>query len=450
MEMNSFRLAALLVVAITPILLIRPKLLTYIYLGLLLYMPNTLAFGVKHNVQYLDFYGAGTGVFLRSLISMYLMLVFVVSLIFYRDKQNATNSCLSVKVLLILSVYYLFYAFCGVLSGVLLKDIFSGNSAIHLVDMTLFMLVLLRFCSEEKEFTTLTYFMIFCVASREIFGLIRFFLFEGDFSNVYLNVEKIKVKLTFQDINDSLLGCLVGYYCAWELMFNRNKMRFIAKLLYLLVVAMAILTIMFSFRRSAWLGLLLASSWFVFKQPFRRQFQISFVVASVMAVTFSQLLMMRLGKFGHSGLSLLFYDIMGKHGEVTMKSGRFSELNAAIYAIRENPLFGVGPWGTFGPFEKDFMHGGVLQIWLKLGLVGEILFIAAMIAFFLFYFMKSRELQPEKRGWFEAGFAGVLFMIPTFCIGTPIIEYRTMQLTALCLALPYMTYAAYKYTYKNG
>jgi hypothetical protein len=446
MEINSFRLAALLVAAITPLLLIRPKLLTYIYLGLLLYMPNTLAFGVKHDVEYLDFYGAGTGTFIRSLISMYLLGVFIVSLIFYRDEQNVTSGCQSVKVFLVLSAYYFSYAVCGILSGIPLEEVFKGNSAIHLVDMTMFMLVLLRFCSDEKELTNLTYFLIICVASREIYGLIRFFFFGGDFSNVYLNVEKIKIKLTFQDINDSLLGCLVGYYCAWELMFNWDKLRKIAKFLYPLIVALAVFTIMFSFRRSSWLGLFFVSIWFIFKQPIRRQLQISLVVASFMAVTVSQLLTMRLGKFGHSGFSLLVYDIIGKKGEITTKTGRFAELNAPITVIKENPIFGIGPWGTFGfgPFEKDYMHGGVMQIWLKLGLVGEVLFFSAVISFFLFYLMKTRELLPENRGWFESGFAGVLFMIPTFSIGTPIIEYRTMQLTALCLALPYIAYATYK------
>jgi O-antigen ligase len=444
MEIDAFHLAVLFVAIITPLLLIRPKSLTYLYLGLLLYMPNTLAFGVKRNVEYLDFYGAGTGVYVRSLISLYLLGVFVVCLFTYRDKLRVISGCQSFKILSILSIYYLGYALFGLLSGFSLEEVISGNSAIHLVDMTLFMFVLLKFCSEEKDFTNLTYFLIFCVASREVFGLIRYFLFNGDFSNVYLNVEKIKIKLTFQDINDSLLGCLAGYYCAWQLMFNRNRLGRMARFLYLVVVALALFTIMFSFRRSAWLGLLLASSWFVLKQPFRRQIQISLVVASIMAITFSKLLTMRLGKFGHNGLSLFIHDILGKQGEITMKSGRFTELNGGINAIKENPIFGIGPWGSFGPFGKDFMHGGILQIWLKLGFIGEALFVAAILAFVFYYFVKTRELLPEDRGWFESGFAGFLFMVPTFSIGTPIIEYRTMQLTALCLALPYMAHAIYK------
>jgi hypothetical protein len=41
----------------------------------------------------------------------------------------------------------------------------------------------------------------------------------------------------------------------------------------------------------------------------------------------------------------------------------------------------------------------------------------------------------------DAGFAGLLFWMPTLFIGTPIIEFRSMLLLGLTLALPYLPLA---------
>jgi hypothetical protein len=50
-------------------------------------------------------------------------------------------------------------------------------------------------------------------------------------------------------------------------------------------------------------------------------------------------------------------------------------------------------------------------------------------------------MAPRERGLLLVGAAGLLFMLPTFLFGTPLIEFRTMQLLALALALPYCAVA---------
>jgi hypothetical protein len=40
----------------------------------------------------------------------------------------------------------------------------------------------------------------------------------------------------------------------------------------------------------------------------------------------------------------------------------------------------------------------------------------------------------------DAGFAGLLFWMPTLLIGTPVIEFRTMLLLGLTLAMPYLAH----------
>lgn len=442
MELNGFRIAVLIMVALAPVLLLRPKLLIYIYLCLIFSIPNTLGFGVKHNVEYLAFYGAGTGVMIRPLISFYLLGIFLVTLVMYRGRGAKLSECNTLKTLIALSAFYILYALFGIVSGVPIVKIFNGHSAVHIVDMTMFMLVMLKFCSNEEDLKNFSLFLVTCVAVRELFGLVRFLFFGGDISNVYAHVEGIKVTLTFQDINDNLLACLAGFYCAWMLLYCWRQLGTVTRFFYLAMVPLTLFTIMFSFRRSAWLGLCLAGVWLIVKQPIRRQVLVWIVGAAVAAFTFTTLLTMRLGQYQHSRSSLLFYDVVNRQGAITTKQGRFSELATAFETIKNNFIFGVGPWGGIDSLGRvDYMHGGVLQIWLKLGFIALLLFLFSILLYVHFYFSKLREVPPEKRGWYEAGFAGIIFMIPTFFIGTPIVEYRTMQLVGLCLALPFVVYA---------
>ena len=457
--LNIFRYAVIVLVGLNAVLLLRPKYIVYIYVGLILFIPNTLALGVKKGFNYLDFYGAGTGVMLRPLISLYLLLLFFIALFAFRNDKLPLRRCHPLFFMMFLSVYYLVYAFYGTISNIPLSDILQGNSAIFVVDLTLLFYILLKFGSEEREFSRFTRFIIICVFTREVYGLIRFLFFGGDFSNVYSNVEKIHVRLTFQDINDSLLACLTGFYCAWELMYNRIRMRLVGRVFYVFVVGMSVFTIMFSYRRSAWIGLCLAAGYFVLKQPLRRQILAGIVVTAVATIMFGFMMTSRLGQYEKSRSSLLLYDITDRSGQITMKSGRFTEVARGLETISHNVMSGVGPWGSIEALSgiegwsvtdslsnRDYMHGGLLQVWLKLGFPGFALFFLALVTFIVFCLKRSRELMPEKRGWLEAGFAGMLFMIPTLCIGTPVIEYRTMQLMALCLALPYITVALLRRT----
>jgi len=442
MELSYFHFGVLSIVCLTLVALVYPKFNTYIYLGLIFFMPNTLAFGVKKGVEYISFYGAGTGLMVRPLISYYLLGLFFISLILYRNHKSILKQCRPAQIFIILSAYYAIYAIGGIASGVPINKVLSGSSAIHLVDMTLFIIILLRFCTDEKELSRLTTFTIACVFMIMCYGLIRYFFFGGDISNVYSNIEGIKIKLTFQDINDSLLACIVCYFCSWSLTNNWSNTSLRTKVFYIAVIALSIFTVLFSYRRSAWIGLCLAGVWFVFKQPMRRRIQVGIVFVVIATFMFTTLLTARLGQYEDKRSSVLFYDINNKQGDIATKSGRFSELSWAFDTIKNNLIFGVGPWGTIGyRGNRDYMHGGVMQIWLKLGLIGITLFVLAILFYITFCLTKYRKLPAGERGLFETGFAGLLFLLPTLCIGTPVIEYRTMQLLALCLALPYIIYA---------
>lgn len=446
MEFNEFRIAVLAFLALTPLLMLRPKFIFYVYLGLIVYFPNVLGFGVSSNVKFFSLYGAGTGMLLLPLVNIYLYSIFFLSVIFYRNHLGKVQQWSTLTWLWALSAFYLIYAFVGVAINAPLEKILGGHSTINILNMTLLMAIILRVYADEKELPRLTHFLIFCVVTRDLFGLVRFAFWGGDISNVYANVEKIDVTLTFQDINDSLLACVVGFYCAWVLLFKWRLLSLRGRLGYAAIVALTVFTIMFSFRRSAWIGLFLAGGLLVLRQPIKRRIQVGILGGLVATFILTTLITMRLGQYEQSRKGfLLLYDVTGQQGQVTAKEGRFTELAAALETIKENWLWGVGPWGHYdfgGP--RDYMHGGLLQVSLKLGLIGLVLFLLSTLAWVAFYLGKRKSIADQERGLFEAGAAGLLFLLPTFAVGTPFVEFRTMQLMGLCLALPYLAYTVEK------
>jgi hypothetical protein len=88
-----------------------------------------------------------------------------------------------------------------------------------------------------------------------------------------------------------------------------------------------------------------------------------------------------------------------------------------------------------------FLHSGVLHIALKTGLPGLALFTGTALAFISLGRRALSALPPEQLGLATAGVAGVAFMLPDMLVGTPVPQVRTMQMLAICMALPYVAMA---------
>jgi hypothetical protein len=84
------------------------------------------------------------------------------------------------------------------------------------------------------------------------------------------------------------------------------------------------------------------------------------------------------------------------------------------------------------------VHSGFGHLILKAGVVGLALFLAFLGAFVRYYVRHRNYLSGTSRLVADAGFAGFLFWIPTLLIGTPIIEFRTMLLFGLTMAMPFV------------
>ena len=120
-------------------------------------------------------------------------------------------------------------------------------------------------------------------------------------------------------------------------------------------------------------------------------------------------------------------------------------------AILKNTLDSEPNWfGSWGTYEGDratldyhfgkldFVHSGFGHIVLKTGVVGLALFLAMLGAFAAHYLRHRKYLQGNSRLLADAGMASLLFWVPTLLVGTPLIEFRTMLMFRLSLALVYV------------
>ena len=304
---------------------------------------------------------------------------------------------------------------------------------------------------DPKDLDRLVSLILFCAVTRGLWGLVRFAALGGDPANFYAYVQHIDVRLTFFDINDSLIATLALFVVGWRLMSGQCR-SFGSKLLHWCIVVLELFIIVFSYRRTAWGGLLLALLFFAFCRPARQRWWLLVLSLSAGLPLLAYKLVQRSGNTarGDSLLERMLPDIV-RNGQFNFTTGRFAELYAAWLSIKESPLWGLGTWGRFdgSRFSElawhrgDFgwMHSGMLHIMLKSGLIGVAAVVLMAVLFVKFVARERHHLDERQRGVFYLGTAGLLFMLPNWLIGTPVIEFRTMQLMALCTALPFLAVA---------
>jgi len=312
-------------------------------------------------------------------------------------------------------------------------------------------LMLLSFRTREHA-VELSRFIMLAGLGRALFGLARWAFLGGDPNNVYANMNDIKIKLTFFDINDSLL-CTIAFAIAAVNLFQvfKNKRSLFWTAIDWATLCTTAACIVLSYRRSAWIGFVLAFLIIMMRFPLQRRLHMMALGAPVIGAGLLYAAFKRLGhtKGASGGLSSLFYDMESKR--FGAESERVLELKFALADFISHPLTGIGTWGRYTGYQhiswqagQDgglFLHSGVLHIALKAGLPGLILLGGTIWAFTRFARHALRTLPPELLGLATAGAAGLAFMLPDLFIGTPFPQVRTTQMLALCLALPYVAMA---------
>jgi hypothetical protein len=422
------------------------------YFVFLFSFPNA-SWGLVETTAGTNFYTRGTGTFFFSVINLLLFGVALQAFVIRRlGTLPPAPHNLKVPV-------YIFGALLlgNLVVGMALPKVYwfqllSPSGLMNIVNLMLAFYAMTTCLADRKPLERFVNLLLLVVVLRGLWGLARFAALGGDPANFYANFQHINVRITFFDINDSLLATLALFLAAWRLLTGQAQ-TLAQRCMYIGIALLELFIIVFSYRRTAWIGLALAMLLLAFsvKRVHRLWLLASYVLMGLPLMIYK--LVQRGGVTAHSGdlLEKILPDVVS-HGSLNFTTGRFAELYAALLSMRESPIWGLGAWGYYDGFRfsdlawhrGDFtwMHSGVLHIALKTGLIGVTALVLVFFGFFRFVARNSAHLEPRERGVLLAGAAGMLFMVPTILFGTPVIEYRAMQLLALTFALPYCAVAA--------
>lgn len=335
----------------------------------------------------------------------------------------------------------------GLLLNVPVIDSLSPSGFVNVVWMSALILLIINAIHDSEHLEELQKIILIVALARAVFGLIRWVGFGGDPANAYANRHGLNIKLTFFDINDGLT-CLLGVAIA-AIRVLRGKYRQSAlwsTICWLMLLAGSVCIIL-SFRRSAWFGFLFATVFVLWFLPARRRWQTVILGTPAVLVGLAYAAIKRLTQTkGAGSLSQLFFEFQDRG--IGPVSARQLELLLAWDDFIKKPLFGLGAWGHYSnseliSWQRDdgggaFLHSGVLHVALKSGVLGLILLAGFYCAFAFFVLRVRKHVEERHLPLFVAGAAGVIFTIPDMLLGTPVPQLRTMMMTGVCFALPYL------------
>lgn len=425
----------------------RPALLTLAYIAILFGFSQS-TYGEL--VMDRTIYSRGTGQLFFSFLTWALvgMSVMAAALNKWTDKKPIPTH-LGIPFLL-LTLLFIGHLAVAPIQAVKIEDALSGNGFINLLLLGLFIYVMTRTLNDRVKLQWLEKLILIMGAVRAGYGLVRWAAFGGDKANVYENYEHLSVKLTYFDICDSMIAGVVLFYCLRRLFSDWKQMSGFQRMLFIVLAAMEFALIVLSYRRTAWGGLALILAFFALLLPLRQRIA-AMVAAPLVALPVVAVSASRLNQIkpGASFFHQFFYDLIGRHGlGHSAESARTLELHQAFKTFLDNPIFGVGAWGRYeeasgigwqvGPEAFKFVHSGLLHIMFKTGLAGTSIVLFALFVFIRFVIKARRDLPERDRWLFDASLAGLIFMSPDFLLGTPIVQFRTMLLYGVLMAIPFL------------
>jgi hypothetical protein len=447
-----------------------PRFLVYPYL-LLFFWVNSTSYGNLAVFASRSIYSRGSGMLFFGVVLWYVLGAWLCARIAASFVDNLANNfatgpqrqhvpaCNLRPWFLAWTVLLAAHVGVGLANGVPLAASLAPSGFSNIVWMApLISLMLLAFRTREQALALARFIMLAGLA-RALFGLGRWAAAGGDPNNVYANMNAIQIRLTFFDINDSLL-CTLAFAIAAVALFQAPSGaplpahgRTWRALAWAALVATA-LCVVLSYRRTAWIGFLLAFAVVLLRLPPARRLQLGLAAMPLAGAAMAFVAARRLAQTRAEGASNaaggLLHDMQSRR--FGPESERVLELKLAFADFMAHPLAGIGAWGRYHGYQAIswqgnpdgglFLHSGVLHIALKSGLVGTVLLAGTIVAFVVGTRRALRSLPPELLGLGAAGAAGLAFMIPDLLIGTPFPQVRTTQMLALCLSLPYLALAA--------
>ena len=399
-------------------------------------------------------YSRGTGMFYFSLLNLLLWVTAAAACLQRLHRGLSINRYPSLSTaspfpmaLAAFAFMLLAHVVLGLMSDKDLTHILSYTGLINVINLLLFGWLVTQTLTDARSQRWLLQLLLALAAARAAFGLARYQWFGGDSANPYRNFEGLDIRLVYFDICDNYIAALAAFMLAWLLLMPQVRLSLPKRALLLLWLALEVATVALSFRRSSLIGLALMSLVLFWQLPWRRRLWLA-GAGSLGMIAASITLMKERLQFNTNGaggmLASLLYDIGPAH---STEVSRFYELEAAAHSLEGHWLFGLGSWGSFYGNEDildyhfgkfDFVHSGFGHLLLKSGLVGLMMFIALLAAVVIHYLRQRRHWNRHSALMADAAIAGLLFWTPTLLIGTPVIEFRTMLLLGLTLALPYL------------
>lgn len=435
------------------IALVCPRYIVLGYVAILLLFPNSSSYGMLEGQTNPIIYVKGTKTFFFSFLDMMIFGTWLLAVAYGRLWR------LEREPLIPLSKYYIVFAvlfFGHVGAGMLdpkhftLMD-FGAAGVINVLWQGMFVSLLLATIRSERDLRVLLWVILICAAGREAFGLFRYAFLGGDPQNAYANLQGMNIKITFWDINDSIIAALVVCFCGWKLLAERVKGWH--GLAYSALGLMAALIPLLSSRRTAQGGLLLAMAVLLFLLPHGRRWPI--ILAIIVMTPLAAVLVAQRTQVNASFVQKIFLDV--KISDVSdPRRSRFHEFNTAWQTVRESPLFGLGPAGQYRVTDHvgleyhkgryDYVHSGFGHIMLKMGFVGLFVFCGLFAVYLRQLRIGWRTLPPRWRALAVGSICAFAAQLPNMFFGTPIGEIRTMQLLGLILALPFILSAIFRKT----
>lgn len=450
-------LVALVAVAAVGLGMVWPRLLVYAYLCVFFWITSTsygsLAVFVTPGV-----YSRGSGLLYFPLVLWTMLGVWCCARVAAGFRRGTAPDCNLRPWFWGWTALLAAHLAAAAVTGVAVKDALAPSGFSNIVWMgPLVALMLLAFRTRD-EALELARFVMLAGLARALYGLGRWAAFGGDPNNVYANMNAIRIRLSFFDINDSLL-CMMACAIAAVALFGPRQApaapglahRSIWRSIEWLTLLATVACIVLSYRRSAWIGFMFGCAVVLLRLPLRRRVQLVLAALPLVGGALGYAALRRLGQAtGSGGLASLFYDMQSRR--FGRESERVLELKLVLADILARPFTGIGSWGRYTGYQQIswqanpdgglFVHSGVLHVALKSGLPGIALLAGTTCAFVLVARRALRTLPPELLGLGTAGVAAIAFMIPDVLIGTPFPQVRTTQMMAVALALPYVALAA--------
>ncbi len=392
-------------------------------------------------------YARGTGLFVFSLLNLLLWVAAsATAMRVLSDRQRLLPPSPFPAFVTLFVFLLLAHLALGLMADIDALTVLGYNGILNVLNMALFSLLLLAAIRNEQQRRRLLLMLLGLAALRAVYGLARYQFFGGDTANPYRNFEKLDIRLVYFDIADNYIAALAAFCIAWLLLMPGVRMSLFRRALLLGMFALEVATVALSFRRSSLIGMGLMLVVLLWQLPWQRRV-VSAGIGFIAMTTGAATLMRERLQFNtrqDGFLSSLLYDVGPQRAT---EVSRFYELEAAAKSLEGHWLFGLGSWGSFTGNQEaldyhfgkfDFVHSGFGHLILKSGFAGLLLFIALLFACIRHYLTVRPALRGNSALLADAGIAGMLFWLPTLLIGTPIIEFRSMLLIGMTLALIYL------------